>query len=42
MRMQGFKSHLNAKKSKKRLRRLGKQVVTKKTFANKIKKVLGK
>lgn len=42
MRRQGFRRHLNAKKSKKRKRRLKGKVVTKKVHAKKIKKVLGK
>lgn len=42
LRRQGFKRHLNAKKSAKRKRRLGKVILTKKTHAKKIKKALGK
>lgn len=42
MRGQGFRRHLNAKKSSKRKRRLGKVIETKKTYAKKIKKALGK
>ena len=42
MRRQGFKGHLNAKKSSKRKRRLSKVIKTKAVFAKKIKKVLGK
>jgi len=42
LRRQGFKRHLNAKKSKSKKRRLGKIVVTKKYHAKKIKQALGK
>lgn len=42
MRMQGFRRHLNAKKTAVRRRRLGKAIVTKKIHAKKIRKVLGK
>ena len=42
MRRQGFKRHLNAKKSSSRKRRLSKVVVTKKVSAKKIKKRMGK
>lgn len=42
LRRQGFKRHLNAKKSAKRKRRLGRVVLTDKVRAKKIKKALGK
>lgn len=42
LRRQGFKRHLNAKKSSKTKRRLGRVVEVKKSHAKKIKKVLGK
>ena len=42
LRRQGFRRHLNAKKSSKRKRRLKGNVTTKKTYAKKIKKALGK
>ena len=42
MRGQGFRRHLNEKKSAKRKRRLKKTIATKHTFAKKIRKVLGK
>ncbi|OGM19838.1 50S ribosomal protein L35 [Candidatus Woesebacteria bacterium RIFCSPLOWO2_01_FULL_37_19] len=42
LRSQGFRRHLNAKKSSKRKRRLGRIVETKKVYAKKIKKALGK
>lgn len=41
LRRQGFRRHLNAKKSAKRRRRLGRIVETKKVYANKIRKALG-
>lgn len=41
MRRRGFKRHLNVKKSSKRKRRLSKVAETKKSYAKKIKKVLG-
>lgn len=41
LRRQGFKRHLNTKKSSKKKRRLGRVVETKKTYAKKIKKLLG-
>lgn len=41
MRRQGFRRHLNTKKSKKRKRRLKGNVVTNETYAKKIKKALG-
>lgn len=42
MRRHSFARHLSSKKSKSRLRRLGKQVVTNPIYARKIKKALGK
>lgn len=42
LRRQSFRRHLNTKKSSKKKRRLGKNVLTKKTYAKKIKKALGK
>jgi len=42
MRGQGFRRHLNVKKSSKHKRRLKKQIQTKKYHAKKIKKALGK
>lgn len=42
LRRKAFKRHLNASKSKKRLRRLGKTVPVKGKLAKKIKKYLGK
>jgi large subunit ribosomal protein L35 len=42
IRRQGFRRHLNVKKSSKRKRRLKKVLVTKKTYAKKLKKRLGK
>ena len=41
MRRQGFKRHLNVKKSSKKKRALKTMIVTKKTHARKIKKILG-
>jgi len=41
LRTQGFRRHLNVKKSSKRKRRLSGMVETKKTFADKVKKALG-
>ena len=41
LRTQGFRRHLNVKKSAKRKRRLSGMIETKKVFADKIKKVLG-
>lgn len=41
MRGQGFRRHLNVKKSSSRKRKLGRQVATRKVFAKKIKKALG-
>ncbi|MGD8744300.1 MAG: 50S ribosomal protein L35 [Candidatus Woesebacteria bacterium] len=42
LRRQGFRRHLNAKKSSKRKRRLKRVVKTKATHAKKIKKRMGK
>jgi ribosomal protein L35 len=42
MRRQSFRRHLNAKKTAKRKRALSKVVQVKKSFANRIKKALGK
>jgi large subunit ribosomal protein L35 len=42
MRRQGFRRHLNAKKSSSRKRRLSGVVATKEAFAKKIRKILGK
>ena len=42
LRKQGFRRHLNVKKSSSRKRRLGRVVKTKKVYANRIKKELGK
>lgn len=42
LRRHGFRRHLNAKKSAKRRRRLSRVVGTKKVYATKIKKLLGK
>jgi large subunit ribosomal protein L35 len=42
LRRQGFRRHLNAKKSRKRKRRLKGKVLTNKSYAKKIKKALGK
>ncbi|HLE48603.1 MAG TPA: 50S ribosomal protein L35 [Patescibacteria group bacterium] len=42
MRGQSFRRHLNEKKSSKRKRRLSGMIVSKKTFAKKVKKALGK
>jgi len=42
MRRQSFARHLNAKKTAKRKRRLRKPIQTKKSYAKKIKKILGK
>lgn len=41
LRTQGFRRHLNVKKSAKRRRRLKGMVETKKVYADKIKKALG-
>lgn len=42
LRKQGFRRHLNTKKSSKKKRSLGKLTPTHKTWAKKIKKALGK
>jgi large subunit ribosomal protein L35 len=42
IRRRGFARHLNVKKSSKRKRRLKKDVETRKVYAKKIKKALGK
>lgn len=42
LRRQGFKRHLNVKKSSKKKRSLKKVVLTKKTHAKKIRKIMGK
>ncbi|MGB6838696.1 MAG: 50S ribosomal protein L35 [Microgenomates group bacterium] len=42
LRRRSFARHLNEKKSRKRKRRLKRVVETKKTYAKKIKKALGK
>lgn len=42
LRRQSFRRHLNAKKSSARKRRLGRIVPTKKAFAKKIRRVMGK
>ena len=42
LRTQGFRRHLNVKKSSKRKRRLSGMVKTKKVYADKIRKALGK
>ncbi|OGM28418.1 50S ribosomal protein L35 [Candidatus Woesebacteria bacterium RIFCSPLOWO2_01_FULL_39_61] len=42
LRRQGFRRHLNVKKRSKTKRRLSKVISTKKVYAKKIKKVLGK
>jgi large subunit ribosomal protein L35 len=41
LRRQGFKGHLNVKKSAKRKRRLSRVIETNSTYAKKILKVLG-
>ncbi|KKP48085.1 MAG: 50S ribosomal protein L35 [Candidatus Woesebacteria bacterium GW2011_GWA1_33_30] len=41
LRRQAFKRHLNAGKSKKRLRKLSKMVLVKEVFAKKLRKYLG-
>lgn len=41
LRRQAFKRHLNASKSKKRLRKLSKNVAVKEVFAKKLRKYLG-
>lgn len=42
LRRKGFKRHLNVKKSAKRKRRLGRVTLMGKTYAKKVRKVLGK
>lgn len=42
LRRRAFKRHLNAKKSKRRLRRLGRMVEVKKPMAKRLRKFLGK
>ena len=42
LRTQGFRRHLNVKKSSKRKRRLKGMVETKKVYADKIRKALGR
>lgn len=42
LRRQGFRRHLNVKKSKSKKRRLKRVINTKKTYAKKIRKALGK
>jgi len=42
LRRQGFKRHLNAKKSRSKKRKLKKTIVTNKIYAKKIRKALGK
>ena len=42
LRLQGFRRHLNVKKSASKKRRLSRVVETKKVHAKKIKKALGK
>jgi len=42
LRTQGFVGHLNAKKSSKRKRRLKGMVTTRKVYADKIRKALGR
>ncbi len=41
LRMQGFRRHLNAKKSSKRKRALGRVVEMNKTYSKKIRKITG-
>lgn len=41
LRRQGFKRHLNAKKTSKRKRSLGRVISMKETYAKKVKKALG-
>lgn len=41
LRRQGFRRHLNVKKSAKKKRRLSREVVTKNVYAKKIRKALG-
>lgn len=42
LRRQSFRRHLSVKKSRKHKRRLGRVVETKKTYAKKVRKALGK
>ncbi len=42
LRRKSFRRHLNVKKSAKRKRRLGRVVATRKVYAKKIRKVLGR
>ena len=42
LRRQGFRRHLNVKKSKSKKRRLSKTIATNKIYAKKIRKALGK
>ena len=42
MRGQGFRRHLNVKKTSKRKRRLSKMIVTKKVMSDRIKKIMGR
>ena len=42
LRRQGFRRHLNVKKSRKKKRSLSRVVETKKTHARKVRKALGK
>ena len=42
LRTQGFRRHLNVKKTAKRKRRLSGTVLTKKSFADRIRKALGR
>jgi len=42
LRLQSFRRHLNVKKSSKRKRRLKRVIQTKKVYAKKIRKALGK
>ena len=41
LRLQGFKRHLNAKKSSKRKRALGRVIALNEIYAKKVRKVLG-
>lgn len=42
MRGQGFRRHLNAKKTSSRKRKLKRNVVTKKVMSDRIKKIMGR
>jgi large subunit ribosomal protein L35 len=42
LRRQGFRRHLNVKKSSRKKRRLKRVISTHKTYAKKVRKVLGK